>query len=258
MAQRLLYYLRHPPWCRQGTPVSSGWRGFSFFGRKLERCIFLYDGFNVYHSVDDLRTSPSVPGLKAKYQFPENTQLTKLPHLKWLNLAAVSHRLILPKSQRIEAIYYFSAYAHWLPGSEARHREFVKALAAVGVKAVMGTFKKKYIDGKAHHEEKESDVALGSYLVDLAYKNAFDTAYIVARDSDYVPAIKLVRAAFPKKNIIVVAPPGRSHLNEVTAVATGIRSIMPNWLQSCLFDAVVYDSKGNMAANRPPEYDPPL
>lgn len=68
---------------------------------------FYIDGFNLYHALD------RSDGDRAK----------------WLDLMALAKRLILPASETITGVFYFSAYAHWLPEPMARHEAYVKELA---------------------------------------------------------------------------------------------------------------------------------
>src|SRR6476620_1001790 len=99
---------------------------------------------------------------------------------KWLDLHALSHRIIRPKTEVIRLIYYFSAYADWLPGPMRRHEEYVKALTALGVTCILGHFKKK--SRSCHscgatwiaHEEKETDVSIGITLLNDAYKGLYE------------------------------------------------------------------------------------
>ncbi len=80
------------------------------------------------------------------------------------DLWALSQRYTRPASQILEADYYFSAYAHWLPDARLRHQRFVRAQEAVGVTPVMGKFKDKdrwcalCRRASTGHEEKETDV----------------------------------------------------------------------------------------------------
>ena len=60
-----------------------------------QRVVCFIDGFNLYHSIDDLGDD----------------------HLKWVDLWALSEVFIKKTSQRLENVYYFSAYADWLPAS---------------------------------------------------------------------------------------------------------------------------------------------
>jgi hypothetical protein len=71
----------------------------------MKNVIVYIDGFNLYHAINDL----------------------KLSHLKWVNLWCLSESL-LRSGERLIAVKYYSAYAKWLPGPYARHRQYVQAL----------------------------------------------------------------------------------------------------------------------------------
>jgi len=79
------------------------------------------DGFNLYHSVADI----------------------KRDYLKWLNLRLLCEQFVPSSDFDLSQIFYFSAFATWKPNAYKRHREYLKALQAIGVKTVMGRFKKK-------------------------------------------------------------------------------------------------------------------
>jgi hypothetical protein len=197
------------------------------------------DGFNLYHAL---------------VKFKDNK-------VKWLDLAALSKRLIAPASEQIQGITYFSAYADWLPGPLSRHKEYVKALNATGIDCVMGHFKKK--DRRCNkcghtwigHEEKETDVNIGIRLVADAYKGLYEKAYLVTRDSDLMPAVRMVRSEFPKKEIVAVAPPLMGHSNDLIAVCQTKKKISPKQVQACLLPQHIRDQAGKLIAMRPKEYD---
>lgn len=201
-------------------------------------CVYI-DGFNLYHAL--LRF--------------------KDPKVEWLDLRALANRLIQPKTEGIRSIYYFSAYAHWLPASMSRHQEYVKALEATGVIPVLGHFKNK--DRKCHacdaewvaHEEKETDVSIGITMLNDAYKGRYEKAYLVTRDSDLVPAVKMIRAEFSSKGIVAVAPPLMGHSNDLLAVCNAKKKISPDQIWSCLFPKIVNRKDGSLAATRPSKYD---
>jgi uncharacterized LabA/DUF88 family protein len=205
------------------------------------RSSFFIDGFNFYHALKNLRE----------------------PHLKWVNLVRLMERQTFPNSETIASVYYFSAYADWLPGRRARHEQYVSALQSVGATVILGHFKKKDRGCNAcgatwtGHEEKETDVNIALSLLNEAYKDTYDRAYVVSRDSDLKPAISMVRAQFPDKEIFIVAPPHLGHSTDLIQVAHGKRKISKAQIEQCLFPAIVLDAGGNVVATRPQEYEPP-
>lgn len=206
-----------------------------------ERIACFVDGFNLYHSLARLRR----------------------PHLKWLDLAALMQKYIRRRSQRIERIYYFSAFAHWLPAARRRHHAYVAALDARGVTVVMGKFKNKdrwcprCKRSWRSHEEKETDVNIAIGMLDGAYRNEFDHAFLVSRDSDLVPAIRMLRVRFPEKGLTLVAPPLAGHSVEMIEHVTAKTKMALRHLEQSLLPAEVKRSDGTVIANRPPEYAPP-
>ena len=76
------------------------------------------DGFNLYHSA-------------LQYSYPE---------CRWLNLLELSKRLINPKTEEIQAVYYFSAITTWNPNRAKKHLLYIHALRTVGVKDILGKF----------------------------------------------------------------------------------------------------------------------
>lgn len=206
-----------------------------------ERVVCFVDGFNLYHAINNLR----------------------LPHLKWLDLWKLASALTRPKSQKLLNVFYFSAYAEWLPASKKRHLQYVKALTQVGVTPIMGQFKAK--DRKCPkckhqwcgHEEKETDVNIALALLNLSYQNKYDRALLISNDSDLAPAIHMVRKHFPHKQITTVVPPHYMHSNELIQTATDKAKISINHLERCLLPATLFDAGGNCVATRPIEYRPP-
>jgi uncharacterized LabA/DUF88 family protein len=159
-------------------------------------------------------------------------------------------------------VHYFSAYATWLPGPMARHQAYVAALEASGVDVNMAHFKDK--DRKCPacrhkykgHEEKETDVHLALCLLDHAYRDLYDRALIVSRDSDIVPAARMTKAAFPKKELFAVAPPHLGHSNDMLRVADGKHKIQRRHVEACLLPGKIELPDGAVIL-RPTEYDPP-
>lgn len=206
----------------------------------VERVAFFVDGFNLYHAIKRLRQ----------------------PHLKWLNLSRLADTLISPQSESIAAIHYFSAYADWMPDQKRRHETYVRALRSVGVNSVMGQFKRKDRGCRScgsrwvGHEEKETDVNIAIWLLNEAYKDNYDCAYIVSRDSDMVPAIRMVRSIFTEKKIIAVAPPHMGHSNDIISACNAKKKIKIQHLERSLFPKRILAPNGREIATRPAEYDP--
>jgi uncharacterized LabA/DUF88 family protein len=201
-------------------------------------CIYV-DGFNLYHAL---------------VRFKDDK-------VKWLDLRALSQRLISPASEKITGIFYFSAFADWLPGPMSRHEEYVKALRARDIECIMGHFKTKdrYCNSCGSswktHEEKETDVSIGIHLVNDAYKGRYEKAYLITRDSDLMPAVRMVRAEFPNKEIVAVAPPLMGHSNDLIKVCQHKKKISPKQIGACLLPQHVMDATGAVAATRPSKYD---
>lgn len=199
------------------------------------------DGFNLYHAVDDLAHQ----------------------HYKWLDIKKVLGEFIDPKLHQLAGVYYFSAYATWLPDAHKRHEAFVKALVHTGVTAILGKFKNKPKwcnacgAGWTGHEEKESDVNLALAITRGAYRDEYDEAFLVTGDSDIAPAVRMVQADFPKKKFKLVTPPGRRHSKELGSLANKLVRIKEFHLQRCLLPASIVEASGTVIVTRPPKYDPP-
>jgi len=205
----------------------------------MQPVCFYIDGFNVYHALLGFGDAK----------------------VEWLDLASLCGRLISPKTEQIKAIKYFSAYAHWRPQSMARHQEYIRALEATGVIPILGHFKNKHRkclscgDTWIAHEEKETDVNIGITMLNDAYRNNYERAYLITRDSDLMPAVKMIRAEFPKKEIVLVAPPLLGHSNDLLTVCNSKKKISPQQVWACLFPKQVKRVDGTIAATRPEKYD---
>ena len=199
------------------------------------RVISYIDGFNLYHAIDDL----------------------KRPALKWLDLWALSVSLAR-NGETVSEVNYFSAYATWLSAPYRRHIEYVKALEFAGATCHMGHFKDKLRVCKScgaqwtQHEEKETDVHMAARIVVDACEDRYDRAIIITADSDLAPALNIVRARFPKKQIFVVAPPGRHH--HARSLMTAY-TLTAGRLERCLLpDTAADPASGRTLFQRPKGY----
>lgn len=202
------------------------------------------DGFNLYHAIANLNR----------------------PHLKWVDLRKLVLTFTDPNQHELREVFYFSAFATWLPSQYRRHQLYVEALKAAGCTPVMGQFKAKDRSCKscgAHwtgHEEKETDVNIALWLLREAYKDGFDEAFIVSRDSDLTPAVRMVVEEFPHKSIKIISPPNAGHSKEMAQIVGNkkLASIKPIHLERSLLPQKVHSAEtGLVIVDRPVEYDPP-
>ena len=164
---------------------------------------FLVDGFNLYHSLDEV------------------ARRTKKP-TKWLDLRSLLAGGLpaLPGKHEIREIRYFSAYAHHRlqsdPGTIRRHKAFLACLRDSGVEVQLGRFKKRRVKCKIcggefeKYEEKETDVAVAVATIEALARDSVERVAIVSGDTDLTPAIVTGKRMFPEKEVGVVFPCGRS------------------------------------------------
>lgn len=181
-----------------------------------QRVCFLVDGFNVYHSVKD-----------ALAIFPGTS-------MKWLDYLTFckSYLVNIGRDATLERVFYFSALAEQWPDKAARHVEYVEALRSTGVDLQKGRFKEKDTwcpnckKKFKKHEEKETDVAIATKLLELFALDACDTVVLVTGDTDLAPAIRSAKVHWPVKRIIVLFPYNRQNL-ELKALAHGTIGVKP-------------------------------
>lgn len=198
----------------------------------MNRVLFLFDGLNIYHAMDD----------------------SGLHQFKWLDLSKLAKAFVRAQDEIVHVLY-FTAFVTWDPQKLSRHRDYVEALRSVGVRPVFGQFKwKERLCRKCKRtydtfEEKQTDVNIALALFRAAISNDYDTAMIVSGDSDLVPAIEAVKSTFPGKRIGVVIPVGRraEHLKNVADFHMRMKR---KHLQRSQFDDVV-DLGGGRQVKRP-------
>lgn len=179
------------------------------------RTSFLIDGFNLYHSV---KTASHDLGLGGK-------------GTRWLDIHSMcqTYLHLIDTTARLSEIYYFSALAKHLeikkPDVTVRHRTYIRCLEQTGVLVELHRFKKsltfcqKCNQTFNRREEKETDVAMATRLLELLILDKCDTIVLVTGDTDIVPAVKTVQNIFPGKEIIFMMPYKR-HNNELAKLAS--------------------------------------
>lgn len=179
------------------------------------RTSFLIDGFNLYHSV---KTASHDLGLSGK-------------QTRWLDVRSMcqSYLHLIDTTARLNEIYYFSALAKHLemrkPDVTVRHQTYIRCLEDSGVKVELHRFKKsltfcqKCNQTFNRREEKETDVAMATRMLELLFLDKCDTIVLVTGDTDIVPAVKTAQNIFPKKEIIFMMPYKR-HNKELANLAS--------------------------------------
>jgi uncharacterized LabA/DUF88 family protein len=207
----------------------------------IKRVICYIDGFNLYHSIDNLGPSFS--------------------YLKWLDLWSLSSAFIKPSQEQITDVYYFTALAHWLTGPNKRHKEYIKAVSHFGVKPILGHFKKKPGNCKAcgatwtTHEEKQSDVNIAAYLIHHAHLDLFDKALVLSADSDLCQALQLIIDTRKDKEINILVPPNRYEITRELRGMVGSHKIKQKHLKNNLLPDTIRNKKtGDIIVKKPNKY----
>ncbi|HOO78078.1 MAG TPA: NYN domain-containing protein [bacterium] len=179
-----------------------------------QRAAFFVDGFNLYHS---LCSAAEVLGDVS---------------VKWLDLGGLftDHLDLVGAAARLSVIRYYTAYAEHLgkiaPGKVSRHRAYVRALTALGVKVELSNFKRKdawdTYSGQQFvtHEEKETDVAIACAVIEGAARNEFDVAVVVSGDTDLRPLVCAFQRLYSGKRLIFAFPFDRKN-RELVRIAPG-------------------------------------
>ncbi|MBC7358589.1 MAG: NYN domain-containing protein [Desulfacinum sp.] len=148
----------------------------------MNRVVFLVDGFNVYHSLEEILRHQAGHSHKGS--------------IKWLDLKSLAQSYLsaISKDASLDKVYYFSALAKHLeafkPDVTARHRLYVKCLKDSGVEVELNRFKRKTIlcpyckKAFSRHEEKESDVSIAVKMMELCFLDLCDTMVLVTGDTD--------------------------------------------------------------------------
>lgn len=180
----------------------------------MKNAISYIDGFNLYHSIKDLKC----------YEY-----------LKWQNLAILPKRF-LSKNDNLLSVNFFTAYPTWKQDSYARHRVYVRILQDLGINVVFGNFKIKDVfcdkckQKIKKHEEKQTDVNIATQILRDIYEKKPDIIQIISGDTDLIPPIKVAKEK--GINIQVVIPMGR-RANEFDSIVDKKSKIKLEHLIKC-------------------------
>ena len=165
----------------------------------MKRVNFLIDGFNLYHSI---------------LQIKRDTGYCT----KWLDISSLckSYLHLFGKDARLQSIYYFTAIPYYLsnrnPKKITRHENYITCLESSGIIKELGRFKEKTVFCDKcksliiKQEEKETDVSIGIRVFTIFYKDECDIAVIMSGDTDLSPALNECKSLFPEKKIIFAFP----------------------------------------------------
>lgn len=168
----------------------------------MNRTSFLIDGFNLYHSIKTADHDLGLGGIGTR----------------WLDIRSLCESFLhlIGNNAQTSEIYYFSALAQHLetkkPGVTVRHRTYIRCLEHSGIIIERHRFKKsltfcqKCNQTFNRREEKETDVAIATRMLELLFLDKCDTIVLVTGDTDIVPAVKTAKNIFPQKEIVFMMP----------------------------------------------------
>lgn len=158
-----------------------------------ERVIAYIDGYNLYFGIRE-------KGWKQLY---------------WLDLPKLIQNLLRDNQQLVDT-KYFTARISGPAGKQKRQTAFIEALEARGeLKIIYGQYRSEPRECRncntvTHHpNEKMTDVNIAVELLEDAFHNRFDTAFLISGDSDQTPPIRAIRRLFPEKRVVACFPPAR-------------------------------------------------
>lgn len=208
--------------------------------RNKSRVSCFIDGFNLYHAIDALNKD----------------------YLKWVDYFGLASAFIMPSKEELAAVYYFSALPEWDPPKRERHEAFNDAIQAKGVQSIIGKFKKKRQrcphchETWNGHEEKETDVQIALYMMKSVLQKECDKILLVSADSDFVPAVKMIKGISPDFPVVLLTPPGRSkRALDLRLAADRFATIKPKHLERNLLPEKLAHQGRTIL--RPDGYAPP-
>jgi uncharacterized LabA/DUF88 family protein len=116
-------------------------------------------------------------------------------------------------TREIEMIYFTAVTKHLGSKFRESQTEYVKRIESTGAKVIYGEFRSNskvcpICDQKYWtHSEKQTDVAIGAHMILQVMTNEFDEVLLFSADSDFLPALTLVREHKPHVSIIVLSTP---------------------------------------------------
>jgi uncharacterized LabA/DUF88 family protein len=193
------------------------------------------DGFNLYHSLEDLKN-------------PKN---------KWLDVVKLI-KSYLKEDEILVKTSYFTSLSTWDEEKKLRHKRYIRALELHGVQVFYGKFKTKdYSCNNCGYkykvrEEKRTDVNLAVELMTGAFLNGYDTALLISGDSDLIPALHMIKKLYPAKKIGILFPPNR-HTSEMEKASDFNQTIKEQEISKARLSEAIQLPSGKLLTP-PPEW----
>lgn len=188
---------------------------------KQKRAIVYIDGFNLYYGIVALKT----------------------PALKWLDIGRLARDIVEPYPQvGLERVKYFTAMVLSDVAKLQRQKIFHSALAiasksgGVQLEIIQGKFLKRLARcskcnspawcGKCNSRykypvEKMTDVNIACEMLEDAYEDRADVAFLISGDSDLVAVVEKVRTL--DKEVVIVSPPKRVNYDLRKRASGGVK-----------------------------------
>jgi hypothetical protein len=166
--------------------------------KPIYRTIIYIDGFNLYY------------GIKRMYESQKTSyDPNRWREAIWLDVVKLSKSLLNPVQQFVIA-KYFTARVTKPDEKRERQNDYLDALNTLsGLLIIEGEYQYNEKECWYCHKmfpnpkEKQSDVNLATELLVDAIENKFDTAIVIAADSDYKRPFEYIRNKYPEKRIEV-------------------------------------------------------
>lgn len=157
---------------------------------------------------------------------------------------------LLKPNQDLIYIYYFTSRISNNPDKEKRQKIYLEALETLqDFKIIYGKFQsnietcRKCGNTYPYASEKMTDVNIAITLLEDAFLDKYDTAFLITGDSDLVPPIKSIHKLFPIKRVFVAFPPNRENIS-IKNEAKGSMTIGRKKLKDGQFPQIVVKSNG--------------
>ncbi|MEN9599293.1 MAG: hypothetical protein RL596_1612 [Bacteroidota bacterium] len=201
----------------------------------MERVVAYIDGFNLYF------------GMKQN----GNDSL-------WLNVQALVKSL-LKANQQLVYTKYFTSRVRNNPDKEKRQKIYIEALETLADCDIIYGHYQSHIEKcrKCGHtypysNEKMTDVNIAVSMMEDAFADKYETAFLISGDSDLIPPVNSIHQLFPQKRVFVAFPPNRFNVS-VKNAAKGSMTIGKSSLRNTQFNNSLVNTSSYLI-KRPEEW----